>query len=335
MRLRHVRWIVRIVARNVPMAHPSELDGDRDEASLRTSEGVQMPLNHGRFTTRTPTSIAIAAFLVAACPSLAMQQEADEKPLLSGPSVDDQTELTLVNRNFSGEFQRLDRHPAEAAYQLIRSRYAIAPENAAEIEEALQERRTVLDELVIDRLDLLIKFSNGGNDKDWSEAIAAVRKAMAPLAMKGMLGDRIRRHLPSDAAAEHQRLEREYVRAAVADRIELLRAEARDGEVVRGIGLRAHAIETLVGLGAEVKAAYERTLVQEGERLESLISSLNLSPEQEGKVRQIIGEYTDAALADRKTLENDGARLAVFLRVAAELDADQRRILIEYARGTR
>lgn len=296
-----------------------------------------MPFQTGRFANRTPTSLAIAAVLMAACPSLAMQQQdEDDPPLLSGPAVDAESEqATLVRRDFSGEFQRLERHPAEAALQLVRESYTIEEAGAQAIDAILAERRKVLDDLVIDRLDLLIKLGSGPSDRDWYEAIAALRRVMAPLAIRGSLGDRIRTHLPEDAAAEHERLEKEYVRAAVADRVELLKAEDGQGDRPRGLHLRAQAIETLVGLGAEVKSAYERTLVQEGERLEALLTSLNLTPEQEGKVRAIIGEYTDKALLDKKTRENDGARLAVFLRVAAELDADQRTTLIEYARGLR
>ncbi len=332
MRLRHVRWFVRIVARNVPMAHPSELDRDRGEASLRTSEGVQMPLNHGRFTTRTPTSIAIAAFLVAACPSLAMQQEADEKPLLSGPSVNDDAALTLVNRDFSGEFQRLERHPAEAAYRLVLEHYEIDEASRESIDTILADRRKVLDELVIDRLDVLIKLANGGNERDRAEAIGVLRRAMAPEARKGALGDRIRAHLPADAAAEHQRLEREYQEAATEDRIELLRAE-RGGMGERGLRLRAQAIENLVGLGAEVKSAYERTIVQRGEELDELIAALKLSPEQEGKVRRLVQAYGEKTLLDKEARDDQQGRLALFLEIAAELTPQQRRMLLERVRG--
>ncbi len=292
-----------------------------------------------RFATRTPTALAIAAVLMAACPSLAMQQDDDDtpdKPLLAGPTVGaDASKPTLVRYDFSGEFQRLERHPAEAALDLIRERADLDDATQAAIEAILNERRKILDELVIDRLDLLIKLGNGGDDRDRNEAIAALRQAMAPLAVKGPLGERIREHLPADAAKEHERLEKQYVRASVADRLALLEAEDTGERRPRGLRMRAQAIETLVGLGAEVRGAYERTLVQDGQQLETLLNSLNLSPEQDGKVRAIIAQYTDKALLDKKSRENDGTRMAVFLRVAAELTAEQRRTLIESARGER
>jgi len=232
-----------------------------------------MPFQPGRFANRTPTSLAIAAALMAACPALAMQQQdEDDPPLLSGPVVDAEAErATLVRRDFSGDFQRLERHPAEAALDLVREIHHLNEEQAKAIDAILTERRRVLDELVIDRLDVLIKLANGGSDADRAEAIAVLRRAMAPIMRKGQLGDRIRRHLPTDAATEHQRLEREYLDAAIEDRVELLEAE-NGGMGERGLRLRARAIEMLVGLGAEVKGAYERTIVQQGQRVEELIA---------------------------------------------------------------
>lgn len=292
-----------------------------------------MPFQTGRFANRTPTSLAIAAVLMAACPSLAMQQEEDEAPLLSGPAVETEAEqATLVRRDFSGEFQRLERHPAEAALDLVRESHTIEEAASQAIEAILAERRKALDELVIDRLDVLIKLANGGNDADRAEAMAVLRRAMAPIARKGQLGDRIRRHLPTDAATEHQRLEREYLEAAIEDRVELLQAE-QAGMGERGLRLRARAIEMLVGLGAEVKGAYERTIVQQGQRVDELIAMLTLSPEQEGKVRQIIQRYGEKTLLNKEARDDDKSRLAVFLEVAAELTPEQRRTLLKHVRG--
>lgn len=294
-----------------------------------------MPFQPGRFANRTPTSLAIAAVLMAACPSLAMQHEEDEAPLLSGPTVEANAErATLVRRDFSGEFQRLEHHPAEAALDLVREKFTIEEAPSQAIEAILAERRTALDDLVIDRLDVLIKLSNGGNDSDRAEAIAVLRRAMAPIARKGQLGDRIRRHLPTDAATEHQRLEREYLEAAIEDRVALLQAE-QAGMGEHGLRLRARAIEMLVGLGAEVKGAYERTIVQQGQRVEELIAMLTLSPEQEGKVRQIIQRYGEKTLLNKEARDDDKSRLAVFLEVAAELTPEQRRTLLEHVRGER
>lgn len=297
-----------------------------------------------RTRNRTPSSLAIAAVLISVCPAVAVAaQTRDEDveepvsadPLLAGPSVDSgQTKLTLVERDFSGEFQRLDRHPAEAALDLVLERYAVDESARLAIQAVLLERQRVLDDLVVNRLDLLVKLSNGGNERDRAEAIKALRQAMAPIAQKGALGDRIRRNLPADAAAEHERLQREYTRAAIGHRVELLKAE-NPGSRQRGLRLRAQAIEILVSLGDEVKRAYERTLVQDAERLESIIRMLDLSPEQEGKVRAIIREYGEKTLINKETEDDEMGRLGVFLRVAAELTPEQRRTLMAYTRGER
>jgi hypothetical protein len=293
-----------------------------------------LPTN--RFARRTPTSLAIAALLLAACPSLAMQVEDDDpKPLLAGPSVDARPDhASLVHRDFSGQFLRLDRHPAEAALDLVRERFAPDEDSVQAIEAILAERRKTLDDLVVDRLDVLIKLSNGGNEDDRAEAIAALRQAMAPIARKGQLGDRIRRHLSAEAATEHQRLEHEYVEAAIEDRVAMLQAEG-GAMAERGLRMRARAIETLVGLGAEVKGAYERTIVQQGQRIDELIALLKLSPEQDGKVRRIIQEFGEKTLLSKEARDDASSRLAVFLEVAAELTPEQRRTLLEHARGER
>lgn len=298
-----------------------------------------MPLPNRRTATRTPTSLAIAALLFAACPSLATAQEGrgetDDAPLLSGPPVPDAARApSLVRRDFSGELHRLDQHPAEAAYALVREHFTIEQASVDAIEAILAERRKLLDDLVIDRLDLLIKLSNGGTEQDRAQAVAELRRALAPEARKGPLGDRVRAHLDVPAAETHERLEREYVDAATADRLEMLRAERGEtGE--RGLRLRARAIETLVGLGAEVRSAYERTIVQQADRVDELIALLNLSPEQEGNVRRIIGEYGEKTLLNGSARSDASGRLAVFLEVAAELTPEQRRTLIAHARGER
>jgi len=281
-----------------------------------------------------PTSLAIAATLLSACPSLALAQE-DEPPLLSGPSVQAPADApTLVRRDFSGSLQRLERHPAEAALDHVLDRFSIDHDVRDAIEAILGERRQALDALVIERLDLIIKLGNGGADRDRAEAIAELRRAMAPITRKGQLGDRVRALLPAEAAAEHRRLEREYVQAAVEDRMELLRAESMEDAPERGVRMRARAIEMLVGLGAEVRGAYQRTIVQQGEQLEELLAMLKLTPEQDGKVRAIIAEYTEQSLLDKNVREDHSARLSVFLRVAGELTPGQRRTLLEHVRGS-
>jgi len=297
---------------------------------------------------RTLTWLSLAAALTAACPALGFQDAPQHDPnreaeqeatptLLGGPTVDAQGDrATLVRRSFTGELERLERHPAEAALDLID-----APEDARPaIDQILAERRRVLDELVVDRLDLLVKLANGGTQDDRRQSMRALRDAMAPLVRKGELGDRVRELLPQDLAAEHQRLEREYVRAAVEERVRTLQQEAGamgGGEQARGqrmLRMRAYAIERLVGLGAEVKGAYERTLVQRGERLDRIIDQLNLTPEQEGNVRRIIQRSNENTLLGenpRKPTERE--RMSVFLEVAAELTPEQRRQLVRIARG--
>lgn len=284
-------------------------------------------------TAHTLTPLALAAVLLSACPGLAQISEDPPVPILTGPKVNhEQAPATLVRRDFSGILQRLERHPAEAALDLVLESTGIDADRASAIEAVLAERRRVLDDLVIDRLDLLIKLSNGGAEADRAEAMAALREALAPLARGGALGDRIREHLPEPAAREHARLENEYMRAAIEDRRAMLESEVERASQ-RGIRVRARAIETLVLLGAEVRAAYERTIVLEAQRIEELIALLQLSPEQEGKVRRIIQAYSERTLLDKDARRDDQQRLGVFLEVAAELTPQQRRKLLEHVRG--
>jgi len=244
----------------------------------------------------------------------------------------DAAKSTLVRRGFSGEFERLRGHPAEAALELILDRYAVDEASRNAISAVLQERRRVLDDLVVDRLDLLVKLANGASEHDRAQAINALRRAMAPIAKQGSLGDRIRQHLPADAATEHNRLEREYMRAAIDDRVAMLEAENSESRQ-RGLRLRARAIEILVSLGAEVQQAYERTLVQEGERLDEIVRMLDLTPEQERTVRQIVGQHAAITRLDKEAEDSDHGRFEVFVKVAAELSPEQRRRLVAHIRG--
>jgi len=60
---------------------------------------------------------------------------------------------------------------------------------------------------------------------------------------------------------------------------------------------------------------------------------LKLSPEQEGKVREIIQQYGEKTLLSKEARDDASSRLAVFLEVAAELTREQRRKLLEHVRG--
>lgn len=310
------------------------------------------------------SALAVAAVLLSACPGLAWPQadvqdsppgpngapaQADAQDtsqatdradaqggsgLLAGPSIEHvPAPPTLVQRDFAGRIVRLPGHPAQAAAELLleRNDQVSAPARQA-IDAILAERRRALDELVIDRLDLLLALRDSPSQQARGQAIADLRRALAPLASQGDLGQRIRACLPEPLAAEHLRLEQEYRNALVEERLETLRRERPDSPAGL-LRLRARAIENLLMLGEELRAAYDRTIVQQGEDFEALLARLALTPEQEGKVRAIVGRYAQRALLDAQVREDRSARVRVFLEVAAELTPDQRRVLLDHVRG--
>ena len=143
------------------------------------------------------------------------------------------------------------------------------------------------------------------------------------LRARGTLGAQLAAVLSAEEAMAMQALTKQYVDARVADR--LAEAKAAGQELRPAQATNREMLEVLSG---EFKRAYERTVGQAAKNLDTAMNTLQLSPEQESKFRQIAGD------SFQKTYGNTSAqeRSRVLIEIYQILSPEQREIFVKQLR---
>lgn len=237
---------------------------------------------------------------------------------LRGPAVETKVApVTLIERDFQGNMRRLDVPAEEAAL----SKLVLSESEKQGTERILTERAAVLDGIVGGNIELLLRLSTAkeaGNRTELQKVIKELFKALEPLRQRGKLVDELAGELTESNAAELRRLTREYWMHVIDEE----HAKAPKGTRRAEIQTR----ELLTAVGMEVKRAYETRISGKQEELEQLITELELTPEQEGKVRAIALDF-----AQKSLLKPTGAqKRELFLRLNKELTPAQRMKLLKH-----
>jgi hypothetical protein len=263
----------------------------------------------------------------------------DDAAPLRGPAVSiPDSRPTLVQRDLSGRVVRLDTQPAEAAVRLL----PLDDATRAKVDAILLERSAILDRIVTGNLELLARLESARDGADPAERARLTRELAeksAPLVQRGPLAAELIRALPAEQGAELRRLVQEYWKA-IADEAAARPAsepamapdhDAADEPPAPAAGGRGEADrrramrdEVLRMTGAEVRRAFQRTIGAQARDFDALIRDLNLSPEQESKVRQVVGDSFQRTYGKATPQE----RAQVFWRVYRLLDAQQQRDLL-------
>lgn len=273
--------------------------------------------------------------------------EAEAEAPLAGPKVvertADQITATLVRHDFDGRVRRLDVDPAIAALEHL----SLTAETREKINRVVAERNALIDRIVQENLGTLAAAAqsaqSGGAGVDRRRAMEGLRELMElarPFRERGRLIDEVAPFMPAEQAAEARRLVREYWRAIVRERMEI---GPPDEPGKRLTFAEASANEMLLSLGQEARQAFERTIGQQARNFEDLIRRLNLTPEQESKIRALAQDSATERMTPpesgggyREPTRRDQLRNAGrFLEIYGMLDADQRRILLEQMRAMR
>lgn len=250
--------------------------------------------------------------------------EPNQEPVLKGPTVSaPATKPTLVEKDFSGKLKRLDVPAEEAALRLMK----VDDAARSRIDTILSERAAIIDKAVIENIDLVVQIHNAGQSGDKAEALRLFQefaKKLEPLKARGKPVDEIASALPEDQREPYRALVSEYHQAQVADTMAQARGRGEE------MGLKQAAGRELVGaIGLEIKRSYERQIGSRKEDFEKLLASLNLKPEQETRIRNMVTEY------GQKTKLNPSPeqKRAMFGKIYKELDAEQRKALVAYYQG--
>lgn len=267
---------------------------------------------------RTVRPLHLILLASLALPAAATAQTETPAPL-QGPRVSEpDAKPTLVQRDFAGKLRRLEVSPEEAALALMK----LDAEAEAKTRSILNERTAILDRIVLENLDLVVRIHNaraGGDRRELLMLLAELSVALKPLTDRGTLSEELVGALSLDQAVTFKALVREYNQAAAAE----TQAEARAaGErlTVRQVAAR----EALIVLGTDIKRSYQRQIASKTAEFEQMLVQLDLTPEQESKVRRMVLDYAAAA----KGKPSQDQRRALFYRIMEVLDAEQQRTLV-------
>lgn len=247
---------------------------------------------------------------------------------------------SLVQRAFDGTIKPLEERPEVAALALL----DLTPDERAACDKVLAARSALMDALVRDNLRLLVRARSvreGGEPGARAQVMKEVRDVFAPLSADGTLQQQLARHLTPAHADRFQAITRAYWHALVQDQLKVqgdapapmndAMGDAMNPDQDRkparaGVGpndqaaSRAFARVAFEALGREIARSYERVAGEGKDRLEQVISALDLNPEQQGRIRAIVTDFAQQNALKPSRLQ----RLGLFLRISRELTPQQR-----------
>ncbi len=276
---------------------------------------------HARFCT-----LLLTAGMLALSLSTATANAADPAPAkapdapLSGPKIaPGKKVLTIIERDADGRVKRLDVAPAEAAVKAM----PLSPEQRKKVDDVLVAQAATLDEIVRDNFDIIVKAAGAFDSKDRVAATRYVQELWTisePVRKRGQLVEQLARALPKAEADQMRTLVREYLKARLKDEEDAAKAKGQNFDVV-GFNIG----ETLHTLGNEIRRSYERVVGQGASDFEKVLADLNLTPEQDSKVRAVVLDL----------FQNSGPnasgpqKLRAFMQAINVLTPEQRKILGE------
>ncbi len=276
-------------------------------------------------TPRTAAFTLIAAVgLSALAPAASAQSDTTDAPL-SGPRVTPRdAEPTLVERDFGGRLKRLEADPVLAALDKL----TLDADTRARVDAVIAERNAIVDRLVQDHFKTIVELHNA-RQADERDKVRELLRELAgyarPLLSRGSLADEVRPLLPEDQRQQFSSMLSEYRSAALTDRM-------GGGDTGPAMSrAQAATTELLTGFGQEIKRAYDRTFNARKAEFDKLLETLNLTPEQDAKVRGIVVDQFQKSQGQSSPRD----RRRMFMQIYRVLDAEQRSTLMARLREQR
>jgi hypothetical protein len=255
-------------------------------------------------------------------PPPAAARPSEDADALRGPSIEkhpDRPVRSIVERDFNGRLKRLEDHPVLVAL----SRLDLSAADKAAAERVLGDRAAAIDMIVRDNLKELVELDGAKKSGDGpaaSKLQADLLEKAKPFFKRGTMLAELMPVLPEEKFAELKKMVEEYNRVATQDR----NTDPMNKDKPNPVGnLLAQGFENF---GAEAKASFKRVVEAGGKDFDKLIQSLDLTPEQESKVRQKAGDLFQKTYGK----PTKGQQLKLFLDIYAELNTEQRHHLARY-----
>lgn len=245
---------------------------------------------------------------------------------LAGPKVAvAEAPRSIITRDGMGRLIRPEVNPAEAAVRLL----DLTGDEQASVQRVLAARSRLWDELVEKNVGALVNIFNDYQSGQVRQALLALSQLIdrsPELRRAGPLTDAIAAVLPPEKAKALRAMVDQYADAVMADE----RAQARAAGEPGSDAIIARRIEVKMA-GIELRNAYERTLVQGSRQLDTLVADLELTGEQEARLRQLI---MDASTSGQPGV-TDAERKAIIATMWRDLNGEQRTKLLNMGRDRR
>ncbi|MBS0197650.1 MAG: hypothetical protein JSR77_12925 [Planctomycetes bacterium] len=257
--------------------------------------------------------------LIAATGAFAQSSTGDESSLLAGPkTAAGAAAPTLVERGMDGRLVRPEARPEVAALALI----TLTPEQREPVTEFLNTRAAKVTELLKDHRDLLLKIQAARQSDAREELMPLLRelRSFAVPLVEPPLMEQLAAKLPGEQAGQLRSIVGEYMRAVMAEES----AKAPDNADRRGAVAAQYTpipprIEVML-LVRELARTLGEVVKERKERTDALIKPLDLTPEQDAKVRAIIRNAGEQANGSPSAQ----ARREMWEKIMQELTPEQR-----------
>ncbi len=255
------------------------------------------------------------------------EDDAAASGVLSGPGVGKAGRKSIVSRTFEGTLERLDVWPEEAAVELL----ALSEESRRAINDILAERAAVIDRVVSENLDALVKLANDGEGGRWFGALTHLRafqkKIESQLEDTRPLVERFAEALPREQAEELERMVEEYWEALAADEV--------GGEIEKFGGRVKAALakktDSLRLMGEELGRAYQRIEKSAAVYAEYFINELGFTGANADAVREVVREFLSTVDDPEELMEEEW--VPAIRALYKKLDEQGRAVLFEFVLG--
>lgn len=254
------------------------------------------------------------ACCLAAIPQPAPTHPAADGPLAGPAAREAAAKPTLLHREFDGSLRRLDEPAEEAALRLI----SLSPDEQAKIDTVLAARAAIIDAVVANNIPLLLRvqgLKDAQSRQGAMESLRELSEKLRPLRERGRLRDEIAGALSDEHAKQFAALVDEYQKAVREEAAASAGPDARPRQVM--------AREALLAIGQEVRRSYDRVIGSRKGKLDEVIQTLSLPPEQETKVRNLATDYFQKTLGQPTPAQ----RREFVKSLMQELTPEQRRTL--------
>ncbi len=159
-----------------------------------------------------------------------------------------------------------------------------------------------------------------GNKEEGGKLLMELANKAGPLWARGMLVQELGKALSDEEGKEVRRLTQEYF---VARKVDAEKAAERSGAKFDYGAIMGEEIKEI--LGTELRRSYERTLGQGGKDFEKLLKDLEVTPEQDAKLHNLVEDFIRAEMGKKTTMK----KVALFTKIYEILTPEQRKVLGE------